>query len=302
MKGLITKGYRLLLLISFVFQFSTISGQNEKVIKVADDIYCFLGPQGYNTLFLVTDKGIVAIDPINPNHAEGFLKSIRETSTKPLKYLLYSHNHWDHACGGEIFEKEGIRSLIHYEAMEWMKENPHKDLRIPDKSWVGSLKKMNFGNIKLEMHYMANSHGLGMTVFYFPKEKLIYISDLITPERVMFSIVPDFNIGGTVRAIKKIEALDFETVIFSHGRFKGDRTDVQQGREYIQDVQAAIKKEFEKGTNFMEIPAKIRLPKYEHWAMYNEWLSLNVWRIMLDMYMGPYPWRYEPSLQQPAFE
>jgi len=32
------------------------------------------------------------------------------------------------------------------------------------------------------------------------------------------------------------------------------------------------------------------LPKYKDWAMYDEWLSLNVWRFLLDDHMGPFPW------------
>ncbi len=276
--------------------------QNSKVVEITKDIYCYVGATGYNSVFVITEKGIIVIEPVNTKHATDFLMEIKKVSTKPIKYLFYSHNHWDHAGGGKVFEDVGVRSYAHYEAMEWMKENPHKDMRLPDKSWVGSLKKMNFGNKKMELHHLPNSHGLGLTVFYFPKEKLVYISDLITPDRVIFSIVPDFNINGTIRGIEKIESLDFETAIFAHGRFKGDREDVRMAREYIQDVQKAVKTEFEQGTHFMEIPYKVQLPKYKDWGMYNEWLSLNVWRIMLDMYMGPYPWRYEPNLQKPAFE
>jgi len=44
-------------------------------------------------------------------------------------------------------------------------------------------------------------------------------------------------------------------------------------------------------TYFVKIPSTVKLPKYEHWAMYNEWLPLNIWRVMLDMHMGPFPWR-----------
>ena len=62
-------------------------------------------------------------------------------------------------------------------------------------------------------------------------------------------------------------------------------------REYIEDMQAAIMAEFEKGTQMGQIPQAVQLPKYENWAMYDEWLALNVWRVMLDMHMGPFPWR-----------
>ena len=48
--------------------------------------------------------------------------------------------------------------------------------------------------ITVEMHYLGINHGQGMTVFLIPDQKVAYIADLVTPNRVLFSIVPDFNI------------------------------------------------------------------------------------------------------------
>jgi len=50
-------------------------------------------------------------------------------------------------------------------------------------------------------------------------------------------------------------------------------------------------REIEKGTNPFVVPNVVRLPKYESWAMYDEWLAMNAWRVFLDEHMGPYPWR-----------
>jgi glyoxylase-like metal-dependent hydrolase (beta-lactamase superfamily II) len=141
---------------------------------------------------------------------------------------------------------------------------------------------------------MGMSHGLGMTVFRLPDEQLVYVADLVTPNRVLFTIVPDFNIDGFIQSLKKIEKMDFQFAIYSHSDAKqpfGTKSDVIKTREFIEDLQAAIFAEFKKGTPFPEVPYVIELPKYKNWAMYNEWLSLNVWRVMLDKHMGPFPWR-----------
>ena len=92
----------------------------------------------------------------------------------------------------------------------------------------------------------------------------------------------------------EIESLESNAVIFSHnesGELAGTMADVAVTRAYIEDMQAAIVAEFEKGTPMGQIPQAVSLPEYEDWAMYDEWLSLNVWRVMLDMHMGPFPWR-----------
>lgn len=57
-------------------------------------------------------------------------------------------------------------------------------------------------------------------------------------------------------------------------------------------------REMKKGTNPMTLPATMKLPKYKDWAMYEEWLPMNIWRILLDEFMGPFPWRPNHEYQK----
>ncbi|MGF1755497.1 hypothetical protein L4C33_18105 [Vibrio makurazakiensis] len=190
--------------------------------------------------------------------------------------------------------------IAHEEAYKWMKGNLHPDLALPDQIWQGKRKSLVVGEQEIEFHYVGMSHGMGMTVFILPKQKVAYIADLVTPNRVMFAIVPDFNINEWKRALTDIEALNFEKAVFSHSHAQspiGRKQDVVLEREYIEDLQAAIVAEFKKGSSFESIPGKIELEKYKHWVGYNEWLEMNVLRVMLDMWMGPYPWHQAPDYQ-----
>lgn len=63
-----------------------------------------------------------------------------------------------------------------------------------------------------------------------------------------------------------------------------------RGTPVHRDLRNAIFAEFEKGTNFMEIPGAIQLPQYAHWVGYNAWLEMNTFRLMTDLAMGPFPW------------
>jgi len=86
--------------------------------------------------------------------------------------------------------------------------------------------------------------------------------------------------------------LDFDKAVFSHSPVGpvGSKQDIADINQYIEDLRGAIYGEFKKGTPAMKIPNKVRLPKYQDWAMYDEWLALNAWRILLDDHMGPFPW------------
>ena len=56
------------------------------------------------TVFLVTPEGIILADPLNPEFA-AWLKSELATRFpgRPVRYVINSHYHWDHARGGGMF-------------------------------------------------------------------------------------------------------------------------------------------------------------------------------------------------------
>jgi glyoxylase-like metal-dependent hydrolase (beta-lactamase superfamily II) len=276
----------------FVFN-SAFAALAEHTTRVADGIYAYGNPaEGYTSMFVVTEDGVIVLEPVNTRHSKALLKSIRSVTDQAIRYLLHSHNHWDHSGGGQIFRDEGASIVAHVEAYEWMKANPHPDMALPNESWAGYRKDIELGGITLELHYLGMNHGLGMTVFRLPKEKIVFIADLITPNRLLFTIVPDFNIKEWLRTLKEIEALDFETAIFTHGSPAiGSKKEVVENREFIEDLRSAIHNEFKKGTNPFMIPNIVKLPKYKDWAMYDEWLPMNTWRLLLDEHMGPFPWR-----------
>ena len=264
--------------------------------KITDGVYSYGPGDGYISLFLVTSKGVIAIESVSTQHAKGLIQAIKEVTDQPIKLLLHSHNHCDHSNGGQVFKNAGATTIAHVEAYNWMKANVGSDMVVPDEYWEGNRKDIKLGDTTIELHYMGMNHGLGMTIFRLPKQKTAYIADLVTPNRVMFSIVPDFNIREWERTLEEILKLDFDKAIFSHNEKTaplqgGTKQDVVDGLQYIRDLRSAIYAEFKKGTNPMMVPSTVRLDKYKDWAMYDQWLQMNAWRVMLDDWMGPFPWR-----------
>ncbi len=57
----------------------------------------------HGTAFLVTSEGIILADPIGPGMAEWLKEEFDRRFGVPVRYVVYSHYHWDHASGGEVF-------------------------------------------------------------------------------------------------------------------------------------------------------------------------------------------------------
>ncbi|NKB70190.1 MAG: MBL fold metallo-hydrolase [Candidatus Latescibacteria bacterium] len=275
----------------------------DHLAKIAENVYSYGSSHGYFSMFVVTGDGVVVIESVSTQHATGLLQAIRAVTDQPVKYLLHSHNHWDHSSGGQVFKEAGAVTLAHIEAWEWMRANPGRDMAVPDESWGGVRKDITLGGTTIELHYLGMNHGLGMTVFRLPEQKVAYIADIVTPNRVMFSIVPDFNIREWERSLDEILLLDFDRAVYSHNEKSdplqgGTKQDVADNLQFIRDLRAAIYAEFENGTNPMMVPDIVQLPQYKDWAMYDQWLAMNAWRLLLDDWMGPFPWRPDHPYQE----
>jgi len=287
----------MLVMALFISDIAFANDLHPNTAKIAPGVYSYGdSATGYFSMFMVTKDGVIAIESVSSQHATGMVKAIKQITDQPIRYLLHSHNHWDHASGGKVFRDAGATLLAHEEASAWMKANTGPDMVVPDKSWEGNRKDITLGDTVVELHYLGMNHGLGMTVFLLPKEKIAYIADLVVPNRVMFNIVPDFNIKEWERSLKVIAQMDFDKAVYSHNAnatplLGGNKQDVNDYLQFMQDLRGAIFAEFKKGTNPMMVPTVVQLPKYKDWAMYKEWLPMNAWRILLDEWMGPFPWR-----------
>jgi len=276
---------KLISLIVTIFMFTVgVLGQNTgyESKKVADGVYSFGGgPYAYYTMFVVTSEGVIVTDPVNSDLASAMMTEIRKITDKPIKYVIYSHNHWDHISGGKIFKDAGATIVSHIKTKKNIVLNPN--VVIPDQTWTGDRFDIRLGGKTVELYYFGASHGSGMTVFRLPNEKVLFTADLVVPKRVAFMFMPDFSPQNWIRTLKEIEKMDFETALFAHDIPVGTKKEVTLQREFLEDLTAAVGKALQSGDMMLQ---SLSLPKYKEWAHYNDWLGMNGARIMLEMMMG----------------
>jgi glyoxylase-like metal-dependent hydrolase (beta-lactamase superfamily II) len=78
------------------------------IARVTGDIYR-AGDGAWWSLFAVTKAGIVLVDPLNPDFAR-WLKAQLEARYPglPVRYVIYSHSHFDHIEGGAVFRDTAL--------------------------------------------------------------------------------------------------------------------------------------------------------------------------------------------------
>ena len=62
--------------------------------ELAPGLYSY-GSFASRGIFVVTDDGVIATDPADKEHAEAMRAAIADVTDQPVKYVIYSHQHWD---------------------------------------------------------------------------------------------------------------------------------------------------------------------------------------------------------------
>jgi glyoxylase-like metal-dependent hydrolase (beta-lactamase superfamily II) len=70
--------------------------------RINGDVYTATN-NNHRTVFMVTREGIVMGDPINADFAKWIKAEFAARFKVPVRYVVYSHHHWDHASGGDVF-------------------------------------------------------------------------------------------------------------------------------------------------------------------------------------------------------
>ncbi len=259
------------------------------VKNLGDGLYVFRW-WVYRNIFLVTDEGVIVTDPMNPKAAELLRNEIRKVTDKPIKYVVYSHNHHDHISGGQIFKKEGAKFIGHKNVLKELADHPSPLTPMPDITFDDTYT-LTLGGRKLELSYFGPNHGESLVVMRLPKEKVLFIVDIVTPRRVAFRAMPDFWPDEWIRSLKEIEQLDFDYVISGHGPEDQPAIDlasvVSEQRVYLEDLMVAVKSAMDSGSHSPDaLRQTVKLPKYKNWQYYNEWLPMNIERIWAYYHMG----------------
>ncbi len=79
----------------------------QQVYKVTDNVYSAVGFGGANSVMIVGRDGIIIVDTMESvDAAKGVLAEFRKITDKPVKAIVYTHNHSDHTMGVKAFTTE----------------------------------------------------------------------------------------------------------------------------------------------------------------------------------------------------
>jgi glyoxylase-like metal-dependent hydrolase (beta-lactamase superfamily II) len=253
-------------------------------VEGTDGVYIFRYG-GAQAIFIVTPDGVIATDPISerrPAAAAAYIAEIRKITQAPIRYVVYSHSHYDHIAGGKPFKDLGAVFVSHINTKKVLEERKNPEVVLPDLVVDDSGGKIELGGTTLELLYLGKNHGDGSLIMRLPREKIIFVVDMIPLSGTQFRVMADTYVPEQEATMKKIVAMDWERMIPGHpgagGRQIGNKQDAQVDLDYVLDLSAAVKQAVEQGKNYAEAIRDIKLPKYENLAGYQQNLAGNIER------------------------
>lgn len=227
-----------------------------ELTKIADNVYSYVGVKdaspthsfAANAGIVVGKDGVLVVDTlISAREGERFLADIRKVTTKPIKYVVNTHTHLDHALGNCVFGKLGATVISHEADRDSLLKNGAEILKnagnyglkpedmagteilAPTLSFSEKLS-IDLGGVDVQLLRTTPSHTSGSLVVYLPKEKLLFSGDILFTNFHPFLADGDFS--GWHATLDNLLAMDVEKIIPGHGPLS-TKKDLQEMKAYL---------------------------------------------------------------------
>ena len=234
---------------------STIKGAEYTLEKWADGVYLATGGTGSQSCVVVNDQDVLLFDVgTTPGGARALMQDVRLVTDKPVRTVVNSHFHYDHAFGngafspdveiiGSRYTQTAIKTFdtLHREPfLSWINRAQGENLErskeiapIPPSVVVDSRTVLKKGSREIQLLFLGRGHTAGDLVMFLPKERIACSGDLIEGG---ISYMGDGYFDDWVKTLEALKQLDWTVCLPGHGRPFSDKAHVTALQSYLTDV------------------------------------------------------------------
>jgi glyoxylase-like metal-dependent hydrolase (beta-lactamase superfamily II) len=245
-----------------------------EITRIAGEVYRFRNNFHFS-VFAVTPAGIIVTDPINAAAAQWLKAELQQRFNRPVRYVIYSHDHADHISGGEVFADTAI--VVAHENARRQIIGEKRPTAVPQVTFSDSMT-IELGGTTVQLDYVGKNHSDNSLVIGFPRERIIFAVDWIPVKSVSFRDWPDGYISEWIQSLKKVEAMDFDILAPGHGAL-GNKGDVTAFRLYTEELRDLVLPMVREGKPVAEVQAAAQQrmgEKYKGWGGFEQMFNLNV--------------------------
>jgi glyoxylase-like metal-dependent hydrolase (beta-lactamase superfamily II) len=161
---------------------------------VADGVWYLTGGSHHSVVIEMQDSVLVVEGPLTEERAFAVIAETRRLApAKPIRYVIATHHHFDHAGGLRAFAAVNVPVITHESARAFVEralagastvapDRLARSGRRPRVEGVRSKRVISDGTRTVEIHHIAgNLHADDLLMVYLPKEKLLVEADVFSP-------------------------------------------------------------------------------------------------------------------------
>jgi len=284
-----------------------VTGEKAEFKQVADDVYAFIGKRNdANALVIVTTQGVVVVDTgNNPPETRLLQNFIKSVTSQPVRYVVISQNHGDHAGGTPAFAppahvivQERVAkdwaSYKPYQIKAWRKRFRERTEALKDVSPIDTVisfkdsMTVHLGGKTIELIYVDDRYNPGDIAVWLPQSGVLHAGFVGYIDRHP-DIRPDYSHGTTEGMLKQLDVLSAlrpKVMIPAHGPL-GDVKDLHTLTDYLLLARQKVRTMMAKGMPLEAIVKEFNMNEYNGWDRENhfEWLAETLYRELQSM--GP---------------
>jgi len=240
--------------------------------------------------------GLLVFDTIDEGFSSWLKARTGELSDRPVRHVVYSHNHADHVSGGQVFESADVHFVSHALARD-SQQRARLGTRYADITFDEGMD-IDLGDRRVELRYHGPNDGRGSISLRVPDQQLLSVVDWVLVDRMPFMDLARYNIDGMVASVEDVLTLDWDTVAPGHAGM-GGKPEVRNYLAYIRRLRDLCMKHVVAGTPPETAASRIaaelgRTESFRRLNQFDAWVEMNAMGVMdqlarVEGYIDPFP-------------
>jgi len=282
---------------------------------------------GSNHTWIVFEDYVAVVDANFPQGAGEVIEAIRKTTNKPIRYVLDTHHHGDHAYGNAVFADAGASIVAQANCARLLRTTGPKEFEEAGKGPMGRKDVANSrlkaptvvfddklvlddGKQRVEFLHFGHSHTIGDAVAYLPKHKILCTGDACT--NGAYNFMGHSDLASWIRCLEGMQQLDIQMIVPGHGPLAGKEL-LEKQKRYFVELRKEVQKGIDARKSVGDIIKDLDFPWYKEWTgvqpspdnirhAYAELTGrVMPWDLVEDfgVYEGPSPTKDTPGWTKP---
>lgn len=243
---------------SNVFQKTDLAKLPTELMPLGMHAYARLAGGNPNSGFVIGSDGVAVIDAAaTPALARAQLRSIRQLTDAPIRYVLLTHYHAIRVLGASIYLEEGAQIVATRGTKELIRERGREDMEsemtrfaalFPEPETVKGLvwptitfdsaMDVSLGDVEVQFLHLGQGHTAGDAIAWLPEERICFAGDLVEMEAGVYA--GDAHLQDWLQTLERLRALEPKTLVPGRGVALTTPDAVEQAFRFTEEWVAAV--------------------------------------------------------------